>query len=213
MKTIRYTLLSDGSSDRMLLPVIDWLLCQHCPEIAVESSWADLGRLPQPPKSLSNKIRVALELYPCDLLFVHRDAETERYEVRHAEICRELEGLDTPPAICVIPVRMLEAWFLFDESAVRKAAGNPHGRNFFYLPNSNSLEKLPNPKKILFDLISGSSGRSGVRLKKLNLHQCAFLVSQFIDDFSPLRSMTAFQSLEQELVDTLVEHEWKIGVS
>jgi hypothetical protein len=209
MKRIRCTLLSDGSSDRMLMPIIVWLLYQHCSEIVVESSWADLSRLREPPKTLQDKILVALDLYPCDLLFVHRDAEGERYEMRHAEIRRELDKLEAPPAVCMIPVRMMEAWFLFEKTAIRKAAGNPHGSNLLNLPNVHSLENLPNPKKFLFDLIKNSSGRSGVRLKKLNLHRCAFLISQFIDDFSPLRSLKAFQLLEAELVTTLIGYGWK----
>lgn len=213
MKMIRCTLLSDGSSDRMLMPIIDWLLYQHCSEIAVESSWADLSRLREPPKTLQRKILVALDLYPCDLLFIHRDAESETYAMRHAEICRELGKFATPPAVCVIPVRMLEAWFLFEKSAIQKAAGNPNGRNLLNLPDVSSLENLPNPKKLLFDLIKESSGRSGVRLKKLNLHRCAFLVSNFIDDFSPLRSLNAFQSLEMELVTTLKGQGWKPEIS
>lgn len=209
MKMIRCTLLSDGSSDRMLMPIIDWLLCQHCSEIAVESSWADLGRLREPPKTLNDRIEVALDLYPCDLLFIHRDAENKNYEMRHAEINKALDKLEAPPAICVIPVRMLEAWFLFDELAIRKAAGNPHGCNPFILPGFNSLESILNPKKFIFDLIKCSSGRSGVRLKKLNLHLCAFRIAQYIDDFSPLRCLKAFQSFETELATTLMQYGWK----
>lgn len=213
MKMIRYTLLSDGSSDRMLMPIIEWLLCQHCPEIAVKSEWADLGRLPQPPKTLSEKINVALDLYPCDLLFIHRDAERESYAIRHAEICSELDCFDTPPAVCVIPVRMLEAWFLFDELAIRKAAGNPYGLNPLNFPSLNSLESLPDPKNVLFGLIRNSSELSRTRLKKLNVRQCAFRISQFIDDYSPLRSMNAFHAFELELEATLMEHGWKFEIS
>lgn len=209
---IRYTLLSDGSSDRMLMPVIEWLLYQHCPDVCVESAWADVGRLPKPPKVLVEKIVTAVDLYPCDLLFVHRDAETETYEIRHAEITRELYGIDAPPVVCVIPVRMVEAWFLFNVLAIRKAAGNPNGRNSLNLPYIHLLEDLPNPKKCLFNFIKDSSGRSGVRLKKLNVHQCAFLVSKFIEEFSPLRRITAFQRFEQELVTTLVRQGWKVAV-
>jgi hypothetical protein len=206
MKTIKCTLLSDGSSDKMLIPIIDWMLSQHCLDIAVESSWADLRILREPPKTLQGRIEVALDLYPCDVLFVHRDAESRRYETRHAEIRNAIDKCTTaPPTVCVIPVRMLETWFLFEESAIRTAAGNPHGDNPITLPNINSLENLPNPKKYLFDLIKNSSGRSGVRLKKLNLHQCAFRVSQYIDDFSPLRPLKAFQAFETELKATLIQ--------
>lgn len=211
MKMLRYTLLSDGSSDRMLMPILDWLLCQHCPEHAVESDWADLGRLPQPPKSLSERIRVTLDLYPCDLLFIHRDAEKESYETRHVEINRALEGLETPPVVCVIPVRMQEAWLLFDKSAIRKAAGNPSGKNIITLPDSKSVESIPDPKELLFGIIRESSGRHGTRLKKLNLNKCAFLVSQSIDNFSPLRAVKAFQALENQLTTALASNDSKSG--
>lgn len=211
MKMIRYTLLSDGSSDRMLMPILEWLLCQHCMEHAVESAWADLGRLPQPPKSLPDKIRVTLDLYPCDLLFIHRDAEKVSFETRHAEITKALDGLETPPAICVIPVRMQEAWLLFDEPAIRSAAGNPNGRNKLILPDTRLAENIPDPKELLFSIIRASSGLRGTRLKKMNLHKCAFLVSQSIDDFSPLRSIKAFQALEVQLKSALVANGWKSG--
>jgi predicted ATPase len=65
-------------------------------------------------------------------LFVHRDAERELLEKRVAEIHSVVsEAAQTklvPPVVCVIPVRMQEAWFLFDESALRRAAGNPNGK-------------------------------------------------------------------------------------
>jgi hypothetical protein len=213
MTTIRYTLLSDGSSDRMLMPILDWLLRQHCPEHAVEPVWADLGRLPQPPKILPERIKRALELYsPCDLLFIHRDAEKECYETRHDQIINALEGLEAPPAICVIPVRMQEAWLLFDEPAIRKAAGNPNGRISIDIPALASVERLPNPKQVLFDLIGKSSEASGARLKKLksNLHRAAHLVSQNIEDFSPLRNIKAFKNLESELRTVILQRGWNL---
>lgn len=209
MKTIRYTLLSDGSSDRMLMPLLDWLLSQHCPESVIESVWADLGRLPKPPKTLPDKIRVTLDIYPCNLLFIHRDAEKEPYAKRYTEIVTALEEVETPPTVCVIPVRMQEAWFLFDEAAIRRAAGKPNGRNLLTLPNPHSVNNLPDPKQRLFEMIRYSSGLSGARLKKLNPHRCAFLVAQFIEDFSPLRTIEAFQALEQQLSATLLANGWK----
>jgi hypothetical protein len=213
MTTIRYTLLSDGSSDRMLMPILDWLLHQHCPEHAVEPVWADLGRLPQPPKVLPERIKKALELYfPCDLLFIHRDAEKECYETRHAQIINALGELETPPAICVIPVRMLEAWLLFDEPAIRKAAGNPNGRISIDIPSLDSVERLPNPKQVLFDLIGKSSESTGARLKKLKtkLHNVVHLVSQNIEDFSPLRNIQAFENLERELLMVIQKQGWNL---
>lgn len=208
MKRIRYTLLSDGSSDKMLMPALDWLLKLHCPNHAIEPQWADLNRIPHPPKKLTDRIMLALELYECDLLFVHRDAEKLPAASRRNEILNALTAIDTPPTVCVIPVRMQEAWFLFDEWAIRKAAGNPNGRQHIALPAISVVESLPNPKEILFQLIREASGLSGVRLKRLKPNRLAHNISQSIIDFSPLRTITSFKYLEQELMQILEPHGW-----
>jgi hypothetical protein len=208
MNRIRYTLLSDGSSDRVLMPILDWLLHRLCPEYPVESQWADLRRLPIPPRTLSDKIGITLDLYETNLLFIHRDAERESIEMRKREIMSALNGMATPPAVCVVPVRMQEAWLLFDEKAIRSAAGNPNGAMPLQLPTVGSIESLPDPKDRLYALIRDASGRSGTRLKKLKPNQCVHRISESIDDFSPLRSLPAFQSLEQELEMVVRERGW-----
>ena len=71
---LRYSLLTDGSSDACLTWVLDWLIEQVSKPLFV-GEWADLGWLPDPPRSLVDRIRCCLEDYPCDLLFIHRDAE------------------------------------------------------------------------------------------------------------------------------------------
>jgi len=199
MNRISYVLLSDGSSDKMLMPVLDWLLHRQCPNYAIHSQWADLRRLPHPPRELMEKIRTTLKLYEADLLFIHRDAENQPFESRKKEITVALAGQTNPPAVCVIPVRMQEAWFLIDEKAIRKAASNPNGRMPLRLPAINTVESLPDPKELLFSLIREASGLSATRLKKRKPEKHAHLVSQFIDDFESLRKLMAFQALEVEL--------------
>jgi hypothetical protein len=199
MSSIRYVLISDGSSDKMLMPVLNWLFSRNCPRYALESQWADLGRLPDPPKKLPDRIRKALELYEPDLLFIHRDAEKHTFESRHREIETALSGLSSPSAVCVIPVRMQEAWLLFDEVAIRRAAGNPNGKMPLQLPTMTTVEALPNPKELLFSLICGASGLSSTRLKKLRAQQRAHLVAQYIEDYTPLKGLLAFRALEGEL--------------
>jgi len=108
-----------------LLYPITWILRQHFP-FAVNGTWADLRRLPSPPKDLRGRIDAALDLYPCDLLFIHRDAEGVPLDQRVAEIEDAVVGLPAP-RVPVVPVRMQEAWLLIDEPALRRAAGNPHG--------------------------------------------------------------------------------------
>lgn len=101
MDEIQITLISDGSSDRALLPIITWVLKERAGARLVQSEWADLGRLPQPPQGLRDRILSAIDLFPCDVLFVHRDAEAEDPELRHKEIRDALKeavrrGLQTP---------------------------------------------------------------------------------------------------------------------
>ena len=83
---LRFTLLADGSSDRALVPILRWLLRQHCGNIPIQPDFADLRRLPKPPRGLVERIDTSIALYPCDLLFVHRDAETKTIPAREKEI-------------------------------------------------------------------------------------------------------------------------------
>ena len=195
MIELRYTLVSDGPSDRALLPVLSWLLRENQVRCPIQPEWADLRRMRQPPRKLASRVQVSLELFPCDLLFVHRDAETFPFIRRKTEINNALSrlSLTQPPAVCVIPVRMLEAWLLFSEPAIRWAAGNRNGQTPLNLPPLSRLEQLPDPKSELFELLKIASGRSGGRLKRFDVRRSAGLVTSYIDDFSPLRTLPAFQ--------------------
>jgi hypothetical protein len=210
VNVIKYVLLSDGSSDKMLMPILDWLLRGQCQNYAINSEWADLGRLQHPPKMLTARIKKTIELYEPDILFIHRDAEKQPFELRRKEIIDALAGQTNPPAVCVIPIRMQEAWLLFEERAIRKAAGNPNGGIALRLPEIDTLESLPDPKLLLFSLINKASGFTGRRLKKLETRKLAHLVSQQIDDFASLRTLFAFQALESELSAVVQERAWNI---
>ncbi len=208
MKEISYTLLTDGSSDRALIPIINWLLGEHLPEYAIQPQWADLYRLPTVPHGLVSRILTSIDLYPCTIIFIHRDAERENHKTRFAEITEAVETAsatkELPRAIGVIPVRLQEAWLLFNESAIRKAAGNPNGKQPLLLPHFTRLEDQPDPKESLYELLRTASGLVGRRLKKLSVPRCAYRVSEFISDFSPLRRLPAFQHLESE-VERMIE--------
>ncbi|MEM7532872.1 MAG: hypothetical protein AAF639_11895 [Chloroflexota bacterium] len=209
MDNIRYTLITDGSSDAVLIPILNWLLVEHGNYISIQSQWADFAKLPRPPKTLIEKIDYALDKYPCDLLFIHRDAERESREDRQREIDTAYANMHkneaTPlPYICVIPVRMTEAWLLFDEGAVRRAAGNESTKIFLDVPPLYRLESLPDPKTTLHDLLRKASGLQGRRLKKFSTHQRVRHISELIDDFSPLRALSAFGAMEYD-VQRLIE--------
>lgn len=197
---LRFTLLSDGPSDKALMPILEWLLKDIGVTVPIQSEWADLSRLPRPPKLLPEKIRVAIELYPCDLLFVHRDAENEARITRVEEINKlQASQQFQQPVVCVIPIRMQEAWLLIDEGAIRRAAGNPNGKVPLALPKLRELEVLPDPKDVLYGLLEQASELRGRRLRAFRPSQKAYQVSLHLRNFSLLLQLSAFQALEQEV--------------
>ena len=212
MDALRYTLLSDGSSDQALVPILTWLLRAQGIHGAIQPEWADLRRLPKPPHTLSERISLSLDLYPCDLLFVHRDAEGDLQHVRTEEIHQALaaaaQRVQIPPTVCVVPVRMQEAWLLFDEQAIRWAAGNPHGRASLVLPPLNTLAQLPDAKRVLYDLLREASGLTGRRRRQFRAPTRARRVAEVINDFSPLRTLCAFRRLEDEIRRVVHTHGW-----
>ena len=212
MQPLRYTLLADGSSDRALLPILTWLLRQSCGAIPIEAEFADLRRLPHPPKKLSERIHWSVELYPCDLLFVHRDAESAPIEEREAEIRKALKESsveDSVRVVYVVPVRMQEAWLLIDEAALRRAAGNPNGTQPLAMPDVKKLERLADPKQLICELLRQASGLRGRRLKRFSWRSSAHRVAEMIGDFSPLYGLAAFQRLAAEVERVATAEEWR----
>lgn len=161
---------------------------------------------------MRNRIKVALDLYPCDLLFVHREAEGEEREARETEIHRAVakagSRLKIPPVVCVVPVRMMEAWLLFNESAVRRAAGNPNGRMYLDLPRPSTIENMPDPKAKMFDLLREASGLQGRRRKRFVAAGSARRIADFLDDFTPLRGVPAFDALEGDVAKMVERQGW-----
>ncbi len=209
MRTLRYTLVTNGSSDTVLLPILTWLLLEQGVSRPIEPTWADLRllRSSKGHRDLADRIRLSVDLYPGDLLFIHRDAEREPREKRVAEIKEAVEAVaaerDLPPHVCVVPVRMQEAWLLFDEAAIRHAAGNRSGRQPVNLPPLRQIERLPDPKSILHAALRQASGLHGRRLKRFPVRQRARRVAELVDDFSPLRALSAFNALESDLAAVL----------
>ena len=211
MDRLYYTLVSDGTSDRALLPILSWLLQDFCGSLPIQPALADLRRLRSPPKSLVERIERSIELYPCDLLFVHRDAEGAAFEDRLAEITAALNGsvATSKPAVCIVPVRMSEAWLLIDESAIRHAAGNPRGSVPLALPRPHRLEQLPDPKRVLYETMRRASGLRGRRLASFNRRLHRYRVADWIDDFSLLYRLSAFRRLSTDLKQVVTSNGWR----
>lgn len=131
--------------------------------------------------------------------------------MRREEIEKELSNLSTrPPALCVVPVRMTEAWLLIDEAAIRRAAGNPNGRVELTLPSLRTLENLPDPKQTLNELLRTACELRGRRLAQFRRDEAArrVRVADLVDDFSPLLHLPAFQRLQEETYSLLAAQGW-----
>lgn len=193
---MRFTLVADGASDAVLMPILTWSLRQHKVS-PVAGQWADLGRMPRQPNR-ARLIESVVDLYPCDVLFVHRDAESQSPEARRLEIA----GLVTETSVRhvpVVPVRMTEAWLLFDEKAIRWAASNPNGSESLGLPELKRLEELVDPKQVLHEAIVRASGLNARRRSRFPVRERARLVTNYIDDYSRLNALHAFRLLQEDI--------------
>lgn len=202
MRTIRYTLVTDGSSDAALMPIIEWLFAQHRPEIGLIGELArDMGSV---GLTLTARIPQAIRLFPCDILFVHRDAEGEPLQKRIDEI-EFAASLSHVRCVPIVPIRMTEAWLLSDEAAIRSAAENRAGRSPLNLPPKKNWETVNDPKRVLFEALTTASGKSGRALGKFSPARQRALVAQRTTDFSALRGLLSFDVFEEKLLEVLRE--------
>lgn len=211
MKPLRYTLVGDGPSDRALMPILRWLLLQSGIVLPLSPSWADPRRLQAKTNKLVDRLPQALNLYPCDLLFIHRDAEKEAAEVRYAEIAEAIGQLKAPPpTISVVPVRMTEAWLLTNEDAIRRAADNPNGKVKLNMPSIAEMENLPDPKERLNEILRLACDLSGRRLAQFKRDEAArrVRVADFVQDYSPLLCLPAFSRFQQDTYSLLEQQGW-----
>jgi hypothetical protein len=199
MLKITFTLITDGSSDKVLEAVIKWTIKQHQPTLQIDGQYSDLRQLRYLPKTPQDQILKAIELFPCDVLFIHRDAETATIATRHEEIREKYPKIELP-YVAIVPIRMQEAWFLFDEQAIRKAANNPNGNMKLELPKLKTIENLPDPKEQLHGLLRTASGKNS---KRLNVNKASHDVADWITDYSSLRVLSAFQHFENDLKNFL----------
>ncbi len=212
MSRLRFALITDGSSDAALEYPLRWLLQQNGVKRSIEGGWFDPRAVPQRVESLADRIRAAIEIdESCDLLFVHRDGENvpDPLQKRRQEILAALEylGADQPPHICVVPIRMTEAWFLHDPVAIRMAVGHPGGRAELQLPPLAQIESL-DAKSRLHELMRDATEKRGRRLRGFSEGQIFRRLASLVQDFSPLRKLAAFRAVEVELQAVIRAHGW-----
>lgn len=196
---IQYTLIGDGTSDRVLTHVADWILRTSFPHALLEDA-AFLARAHQP---IPETVALARRRYGRELILVHRDAERETWEMRAREI-PAASGL-----VRLIPVRMTEAWLLGDEAAIRYASGRPNGDTPLSLPKVADSTSLPDPKAVLREALVTAAGHPrGRRLKSLRreLPHRTMLVAEYTDSWDHLQELEAFRRFRADLLAG-VEHQ------
>jgi hypothetical protein len=202
MNTLSFTLLAEGTSDRVLLPIIRWMLLQHHGSYNWIGQLADLNVLSNPPKSLPERISAATNLFPSDILFVHRDADKSKVENRIEEIHSAFvanEGLESIVWMPVIPVRMTEAWLLISESALRSSVGNLKGRAPLNIPAIKKLEKISNPKLLLEQNLILASEVTGRRKKKFFFPEHRARIPDYIEDWNKLLELPSAKRLYEDI--------------
>lgn len=208
MRTLRFTLLAEGSSDRVLIPILRWMLLHHHGSFDWIGQSAELHALPRPPKKLSERIAVANEYFPSDILFIHRDADKESVEKRREEIgsaFAETQGLEELIWTPVIPVRMTEAWLLISETALRAAVENLHSKVPLSIPSIGKLEGISNPKALLEQQLMIASELTGRRRKKFHFPEHRARIPEFFDDWKQLLEVPSARTLFEE-IGTLIFH-------
>ncbi|MEU6628828.1 hypothetical protein ABZ905_11110 [Streptomyces parvus] len=207
--TVRALYLCEGSSDTGLRFHIEAIAADMGREILV--TVPELDRLPNKPgHSVEDKLRAAQQLsdsgHAYDLVVIHRDSDREPPDRRRTEIAEAVAAVSPGVAhVPVIPVRMLEAWLLLDQAAIREVAGNPNGRVPLNLPKPARVESVADPKAVLKQAIATASEERGRGLQKLQTRFSAnrARLLQMLDREGPVRQLASWQSFANDLCDAL----------
>ncbi len=212
---LRSTLLAEGTSDRALLPIIALALAAnvHNGVQIEETRLVDHARLPlRIKRDRGAWVRSAVDEYPCDVLFVHRDADAAGRPKRLEEIGDWLAQASIPPdagigVVALVPVRMTEAWLLVEESSIRAAASNPCGTSPLELPSLNTLERLADPKSNLATALKIASGLPPGRLKRsFDVNKARGRIA--VANLANLRRLQSFIAFEKDVADTCLTRGW-----
>lgn len=197
MKSLSICLLCDGSSDFCIADIIQWLMDENFPDLGFRTI---LAKDQVPAKgSLTERLHKVANDYKPDLIVCHRDAERESLASRIDQVNAAADGIFCP-VVAAVPVRMLESWLLADERAIRCAADNSNGKSDLALPKPGQIESLADPKCELFNALRIASGLGTNRMRRFNENRARSQITNFVQDFSPLRIQSGFAKFETSFI-------------
>jgi hypothetical protein len=204
VSTISIVLLCDGTSDFCICHPIEWIIGNRFDSLTFRIVQAHT--LVPARGALDQRLKKAFEDYGADIIVCHRDAERATFVDRLREVEQAVHAADLDiPVVAAIPVRMTEAWLLFDEGALRAAANNARGTTQLVMPRMDRIEQHPDPKELLFENFKIANGLAANRNRRFDVHRARHRLAELIDDFSPLRQLGAFRHFEESLI-AAVEH-------
>lgn len=203
MTALRSLFLADGPSDLPLAGLLEVLCAQHRREVQITA--IDPRNLHAPSRTVEDRLRFLFQqdVHP-DLVFVHRDAESQHPEERVAEVLRGAvaAGVEPNRVVPVVPVRMTEAWLLLDEVEIRRVAGRPSSTNSLGLPAVSRIESVPDPKALLSEILLEAGRPAGRRRRdqfKRDFGRHRALLLQRLDLEGPIDRLPAWQKLKHDI--------------
>lgn len=190
-RQLTWSIVADGGTDLMLVPVIQWAIHRIDPDVEI---------LEPEFRKRRGSVEDFLRTYNSGamVVFVHRDSENLTLENR----LREFHGVTRADVVPVVPVQMSEAWILFDGAAVAKAAGSPAAE--VVAPVVAEIENIRNPKarldELLFRAAGWPAGRRGRNFRR-SIAKRRVNVAAHIADYSPLEGVLAFRRFQEVLAE------------
>jgi hypothetical protein len=198
MIPISSILVADGSSDRMLIPVIQNALKELYPTVA----FSDIVFSSAKGRTLGERIAKTIEQYSCDLLFIHRDAEKQTAIKRLEEIEFAVDAAFRQKIIAIVPVRMTEAWLLCDEDAIRCAVGNANGASDLALPGIAKIESCE-AKNVLDAALTAAIDHNARRRRKFYPQDYRYRVAELCTSRDKLLRLGSYRNFEDRVKSVL----------
>jgi hypothetical protein len=194
---MRVAVVGEGSDDRHLVAIIEWMAREL--EIDAEVVWGGHGH------DIARSVADAEVSTDPDIICVHRDADSRAgRDARRTEI-RDKTRAAAAMIVCAVPVQELEAWLLFDESAIRRAVSKPKGRAELGLPALSAIERRAHPKEILESALRTAAefGAGSRAARNFHFGKTKAALVGLIDDFARLRELSAFSEFETDFRDAV----------